>query len=88
MEKLILSQSGVYRLQQLASQFHHLTGVRHKLSDNEAMIDLLRDCATSGDKVIQTYFAAFTSELEPEQVSSLVAMGVQPKMAFGSLQTH
>lgn len=88
MDKLILSQSGVYRLQQLASQFHHLTGVRHKLSNNDDMIDLLRDCASSKDKVIQTYFAAFTNELGPEQVNSLVAMGVQPQNAPSSLQTH
>ncbi|GAB1262704.1 hypothetical protein [Aurantivibrio plasticivorans] len=78
MNKLILSQSGVYRLQQLASQVHTLTGVRHKLSDEAAMIDLLKNCAQSSDKVIQTYFAAFTSELNEDQVNSLLARGVRP----------
>ena len=84
MEKLILSQSGVYRLQQLASQVHHVTGIRHKLSDESAMLNLLRDCANSKDKVIQTYFAAFSSELNEDQASKLRARGVQPYL----LQTH
>ena len=84
MEKIIFSQSGVYRLQQLASQFHHITGVRHKLSDESAMIDLLRDCARSKDKVIQTYFAAFSSELNEDQANTLRQRGVQPHL----LQTH
>lgn len=84
MEKLIFSQSGVYRLQQLASQFHHITGVRHKLSDESAMINLLKDCAQSKDKVIQTYYAAFTSELDDSQTNSLRRRGIQPHL----LQTH
>ena len=84
MEKLIFSQSGVYRLQQLASQVHHITGTRHKLSDENAMLDLLRDCAKSKHKVIQTYFAAFSSELSDDQINKLRARGVQPDL----LQTH
>jgi len=85
LEKLIFSQSGVYRLQQLASQVHNITGIRHRLSDEQAMLDLLRNCAQSEDKVIQTYFAAFTSELSPGQLNSLMARGVQPRM---SATTH
>lgn len=81
MEKLIFSQSGVYRLQQLASQVHHLTGIRHKLSDEGAMLELLRNSASSNDKVIQTYFAAFSSELNEEQATKLRARGVQPSMS-------
>jgi len=80
LEKLIFSQSGVYRLQQLASQVHHITGIRHKLSDEKAMLELLRNSATSNDKVIQTYFAAFTNELNEDQASKLRARGVQPQL--------
>ncbi|MEX1033951.1 MAG: hypothetical protein WDZ30_11370 [Cellvibrionaceae bacterium] len=76
MEKIIFSQSGVYRLQQLASQVRCITGIRHKLSDESAMIELLRSSASSDHKVIQTYFAAFTSELDEQQRSSLVAKGI------------
>jgi hypothetical protein len=88
LEKIIFSQSGVYRLQQLATQFHHQTGVRRRLSSSEDMIDLLRDCAESKDKVIQTYFAAFTSELDPNQVNSLSALGIQPRVRAAVKQTH
>jgi hypothetical protein len=77
MEKLIFSQSGVYRLQQLASQVRTITGIRHKLSDESAMLELLRSCARSNHKVIKTYFAAFTSELNDQQRSSLLARGVR-----------
>lgn len=71
MEKIIFSQSGVYRLQQLASQVRSITGIRHRLSDESAMIELLRSSASSKHQVIQTYLAAFTSELDEQQKSSL-----------------
>ncbi|GAB1265418.1 hypothetical protein NBRC116493_27550 [Aurantivibrio infirmus] len=85
MDKLIFSQSGVYRLSQLASQVHSITGMRHKLSDQSSMMELLRDCATSNHSVIQEHFAAFSSELDSTQVSSLVANGVRPRV---SSHTH
>jgi hypothetical protein len=88
LEKIIFSQSGVYRLQQLATQFHHQTGIRRRLSSEAEMLDLLRDCSESNDKVIQTYFAAFTGELDADQVNSLAARGVVPKMQALERQTH
>ncbi|MCW8195528.1 hypothetical protein F6455_12085 [Proteobacteria bacterium 005FR1] len=77
MDKIIFSQSGVYRLQQLASQVRNITGIRHRLSDESAMLELLRCCASSNHKVIKTYFAAFTSELDERQRISLQARGVR-----------
>jgi len=85
LDKLIFSQSGVFRLQQLASQVHSITGMRHKLSDQSSMMELLRDCASSNHSVIQEHFAAFSSELDSGQVGSLVANGVRPRLA---LHTH
>lgn len=85
MDKLIFSQSGVYRLQQLASQVRSITGIRHRLSDESAMFELLRTCAASKHKVIKTYFAAFTSELNEQQVSSLSAKGIH---ARSGLRAH
>lgn len=76
LDKIIFSQSGVYRLQQLASQVRSITGIRHKLSDESAMLELLRCCATSDHKVIRSYYAAFTSELDARQMDSLAAKGV------------
>ncbi len=77
MSNLIFSQSGVYRLQQLANQVYSYTGTRHKLSDPKAMLTLLRDSAESSHQVIQTYFAAFTSELDEIQRHTLTDHGVK-----------
>lgn len=85
MEKIIFSQTGVYRLQQLASQVRSITGIRHKLSDESAMLELLRACASSKHQVIQTYFAAFASELNDQQMSSLLAKGI---LARTGARTH
>lgn len=82
---MIFSQSGVFRLQQLASQVHNITGIRHKLSDESDMIDMLRGCAGSDHKTIQAYFAAFAGELEAEQIEELFARGVRPR---SYMQTH
>lgn len=76
LNKLIFSQTGVYRLQQLANQVHMHTGVRHKLSDQQAMLQLLRDSALSNDDTIQEYLAAFTNELDDSQKASLLNTGV------------
>ena len=48
------------------------------------MIDFLRDCSKSDDELIQSYFAAFSSELDEDQASSLRAQGIQSHL----LQTH
>jgi len=81
LNKVIFSQSGVYRLQQLASRFHHITGIRHKLSDEAAMLDLLRNSAKSDHKIRQTYFAAFAKGLNEEQANKLRAKGIQPQIS-------
>lgn len=87
MEKIIFSQSGVYRLQQLASQVRSITGIRHRLSDESAMIELLRSSASSKHQVIQTYLAAFTSELDEQQKSSLFGDPLsRSRASFRSLQ--
>lgn len=76
MDKIILSQSGVYRLQQLASQVYHHTRVRYKLSDQAGMVNMLSDASRSNHKVIRAYFAAFSQELSAEQRVELMDRGV------------
>ncbi len=85
LDKMIFSQSGVFRLQQLASQVHNITGIRHKLSDESDMLDMLRGCAGSDHQTIQTYFAAFAGELDSDQVGKLLARGIRPR---SYMQTH
>jgi len=71
LDTLIFSQSGVYRLQQLANQVRNVTGIRHKLSDPSDVVSLLQKCSRSNNQVIQTYYNAFTNELDAEQMQSL-----------------
>ena len=81
MNKLILNQTGVYYLHQLANQVRTFTGARYKLSDEASRIDLIRDAAASNHKIIQTYFAAFTSALNSEQMDMLTSLGVFTRLA-------
>lgn len=76
MSKLILSQTGVYHLHQLANQVRTTTGARYKLSDEASRINLIRDSSASNHKVTQTYLAAFVSALSEQQRSFLLDLGV------------
>jgi hypothetical protein len=76
LNKLILTQTGVYHLHQLANQVRSTTGARYKLSDEASRINLIRDSATSNHKVTQTYLAAFLSALTGQQLDFLSSLGV------------
>lgn len=76
MNTLIFSQSGIYRLQQLASQYYHQTGVRHKLSSPDGMINLLRDTADYQQREVRLCYDAFLMELNERQMKALSARGV------------
>ncbi len=75
-DKFIFSQSGVYRLQQLANQVHSTTGVRHRLSNQDSLLRLLDFSSHCSDNIIQTYLVAFTSELDTEVINDLKERGV------------
>lgn len=75
LNKLILSQTGIYHLHQLANQVRSSTGARYKLSDEASRIQLIRDSADSAHKVTQTYFAAFISALNHQQLDLLTRLG-------------
>jgi DNA gyrase/topoisomerase IV subunit A len=79
LDKMIFSQTGVYRLQQLAKQVHSITGIRHKLSDPEEVITLLKESSRSNHQVIQAFYMAFTSELDQHQIISLTNQGIPLK---------
>jgi hypothetical protein len=85
LNKLILSQTGVYHLHQLANQLRQITGARYKLSDEASRINMIRDAAASTHKVIQTYLAAFTSALSHQQIELLTRLGIfSPRLAKAS----
>ncbi|MDO3381762.1 hypothetical protein [Gilvimarinus algae] len=74
--KLIFSQAGVFRLQQLASLIYRHTGVRHKLSSQRGQLDLLLDGTRSPHADVRNCCAHLADELHPHQLSALRSEGV------------
>lgn len=76
MNRLIFSQSAVFRLQQLASQVHQETGVRHKLSTTQGIVDLLTDGGKYLTGDIKSCYEAFVLELNERQINALGTEGI------------
>lgn len=76
MDTLIFSQSAIFRLQQLGSQFYHFTGIRHKLATHQGILDLLNATALSQEHDVKTCYDAFVMELNKRQIDALAARGV------------
>lgn len=84
MDNLIFSQAAIFRLHQLGSQYYHHTGVRHRLSTPQGIMELLRNTTTSGERDIRTCYDAFVLELNKRQIDALAARGVilrHPRMS-------
>jgi hypothetical protein len=71
MDTLIFSQTAIFRLQQLGSQYYRLTGERHKLATQEGILTLLRDSALVSDRKVRRCYDAFVEELNSRQIDSL-----------------
>lgn len=80
MNSLIFSQKAVYRLQQLASHVYRHSGVRHKLSQEHEMMQLLRDSVFSSDPGVRRCYEAFTMELNQHQLNALIARGIRTRV--------
>ncbi len=76
MNKLILSQTGVFRLQQLAHQMRSCTGIRHKLSDQKSILHLLHECQNCADTAVRKQLHAFSDILDNTQSHVLQQNGV------------
>jgi len=77
MDTLIFSQSAIFRLQQLGSQFYHHTGERHKLATQEGILDLLRKSALVSERGVRNAYDAFVMELNKRQMDALSTRGVK-----------
>jgi hypothetical protein len=76
-DTLIFSQSAIFRLQQLGSQYFHHTGVRYRLADPQSVAELLRATALSHQSDVRSCYDAFVMELNKRQIDALAARGVQ-----------
>ena len=75
-DSLIFSQSSIFYLQKLAHDVHTNTGVRHKLSNENSMLQLLKIATLSTDFTVRHDLERFTDELDSTQVKMLKGQGV------------
>ncbi len=76
MNKPIFSQAAIFRLQQLASSVHKQTGVRHKLSEPNNLMALLRYSSSAPTGGIALQYQAFIRILTLSERSALVERGI------------
>ncbi|MDQ2076228.1 hypothetical protein [Marinimicrobium sp. ABcell2] len=72
----IFSQAAIFRLQQLAGAVHKHSGVRHKLSEPNNLLMLLRYASQAPTPGIAMQYQAFIRILNRTEKSSLQARGV------------
>lgn len=81
MNNPIFSQAAIFRLQQLASAVHKHTGVRHKLSEPNTLMTLLRYSSTAPTAGIALQYQAFIRILTLAERNALVERGIPLKPA-------
>lgn len=82
MDNLIFSQSAIFRLHQLGSKLYQHTGIRHKLSTPQGILDLLRATALSPEKDIRACYDSFVRALDKPQINSLAAHGISLRESY------
>lgn len=75
-EQLIFSPSSIFYLQKLAHDVHSCTGVRHKLSNENSMLNLLKSATLSKNRAVRKDLEKFTADLNAEQINALMGEGV------------
>jgi len=80
MTTLIFSQAAIFRMQQLASSYFHNTGVRHRISSDDGMMELLKETALCGEKEVRRCYDAFVMELNKRQIDGLTTRGVKLRL--------
>jgi hypothetical protein len=77
MDTLIFSQTAIFRLQQLGSQYYHHTGERHRLANESGILELLVSSALISDRKVRAAYDAFVMELNKRQIDALIQRGVK-----------
>ena len=80
MDTLIFSQTAIFRLQQLGSQYYHHTGVRHRLASETGILGLLKDSALVSDRKVRHAYDAFVLELNKRQIDALGSRGIKLRL--------
>ena len=77
MDTLIFSQTAIFRLQQLGSQYYRQTGERHKLANESGILELLQSSAVISDSQVRNAYDAFVLELNKRQIDALTQRGIK-----------
>ncbi len=77
MDTLIFSQTAIFRLQQLGSQYYHHTGERHRLANEGGILELLVSSALISDRKVRAAYDAFVMELNNRQIDALTQRGAK-----------
>jgi len=77
MDTLIFSQTAIFRLQQLGSQYYHHTGERHRLANESGILELLQSSALISDRKVRAAYDAFVMELNKRQIDALTQRGIK-----------
>ena len=80
MDTLIFSQTAIFRLQQLGSQYYHHTGERHKLANEGGILELLQTSALITDRKVRSAYDAFLRELNKRQIDALTERGIRLRL--------
>lgn len=76
MNNPIFSQAAIFRLQQLASAVHKHNGIRHKLSEPNNLMALLRYSSSAPTGVIALQYQAFIRILTLAERDALAARDI------------
>lgn len=80
MDTLIFSQTAIFRLQQLGSQYYRQTGERHKLANESGILELLQSSAVISDRQVRNAYDAFVLELNKRQIDALTHRGISLRL--------
>lgn len=76
MSKIIFSPAAVFRLQQTANRIYKQTGIRHKLSDTDGILNVLAEGKMSREIDIKQCYQSFLLALDDIQFDNLAKSGI------------
>ena len=77
MNALSFSQTAIFSLRRLVTQYYYFTGERHRLTDEFGILDLLQKSASITHQNVRVAYQAFLKKLDQHQIEMLVVQGIE-----------
>lgn len=74
---MIFNETNIYILSKLVAMVRRETGHRHRLNNQGAITELIREAARSKDERIQSYYQRFLENLNSDQIRTFVGHGIE-----------